>query len=430
MKKIKFTKNPYLLFSPFLIVLIGVAIIFKTNGTFCDEGRYLSLAENILHGVRTTPANGITFIDGPGYAILLTPFIALRLPLVCITLMNAVFYYFSIVLLYKVLQQFISFKLTLLFSLFLACFINSYEYVSITYTETFSLFLITLIVFNLILAFNPYTNSNTKRYLFFSGFFIGYLTFTKPIFGYVLLLMLFGSFILWLFNRKLGNYRKGLIILIIGLITTAPYLIYTYSLTGRLFYWSSLGGNNLYWMSTPYEGEYGDWFPAVNFKSDSVSEPNHFPVNQKSLNSNHLKDFEEISKYRGVELDDVYKKIAIKNIKSNPLKFVQNCISNIGRILFNFPYSYKAQTPRTLLRLPFNGIILVLTLFCIIPTFLNWRKIPYSIRFMLFFASLYFCGSILGSAETRMFTIIVPVLLVWIAFIVQKSIRAKLKFDD
>jgi hypothetical protein len=69
-------------------------------------------------------------------------------------------------------------------------------------------------------------------------------------------------------------------------------------------------------------------------------------------------------------------------------------------------------------------------LFGLIPTFLNWRKINYAIRFMLFFALLYFGGSILGSAETRMFVVIVPILLIWIAYIIQKSMKIKLKFDS
>jgi hypothetical protein len=32
-------------------------------------------------------------------------------------------------------------------------------------------------------------------------------------------------------------------------------------------------------------------------------------------------------------------------------------------------------------------------------------------------------GSITGSAETRMFTVIIPILLLWIAFILQKTVK-------
>ena len=66
--------------------------------------------------------------------------------------------------------------------------------------------------------------------------------------------MLIGSGFLWIINRKGINYQKGIIILLIAFATIAPYLIYTYHLTGRIYYLGTSGGNNLYWMSTPYEG--------------------------------------------------------------------------------------------------------------------------------------------------------------------------------
>ena len=149
-----------------------------------------------------------------------------------------------------------------------------------------------------------------------------------------------------------------------------------------------------------------------------------------SIKLHHQKDFDEILKYSttGAERDDAFKRIAIRNIKANPLDYVKNCFSNIGRILFNYPYSYTAQRPSTLLRFPLNGIIAVLMLFCIIPTFLNWKKIIYPVRFMLFFIFLYLGGSILGSAEIRMFTTIVPMLLFWIAFILINTVKINLKF--
>lgn len=428
MKKNIITENPYFIFSPFLIILLALVLIFKTDGTFGDEPLYLTLAKNILNGYYSDPSQAIEIGNGPGYPILLVPFLALRLPLVYITIMNAVLYYFSIILLYKVLLQFVSKQFALIFSLFWACYANSYEYLCTIHSETLAHFLILIISFNLVRAFNSDYILENKRQLFLSGFFIGYLILTKPIFGYVLLFLFIGYGLQWIIIRKTSNQRKAFVILLISLATMSPYLIYTYNLTGKIFYLSTNGGNNLYWMSSPYKEEYGSWFPG-NFDVDSIYFPNLILGGKESSKSNHRKDFEEISKYKGIEQDDAYKKIAIKNIKSNPFKFAQNCVSNIGRILFNFPFSYKAQTPRLLLRLPFNGIILVLAFYCIIPTYRNWRKIPYSIRFLLIFAALYFCGSILGSAETRMFTIIVPILLVWIAFIIQKTVKVTLKFD-
>jgi hypothetical protein len=76
------------------------------------------------------------------------------------------------------------------------------------------------------------------------------------------------------------------------------------------------------------------------------------------------------------------------------------------------------------------GVLVLLILFCIIPTLMNWKKIPFSVRFMLFFVLIYLGGSTLGSAEIRMFTLVVPIILLWIAFILVKTIKIKFTFLD
>lgn len=425
MKYFRISRNPFLLFLPFLLFYIALVLILPTNGTTGDENRYLMFGQNLIHGFYSPPY--IDIGDGPGYPILLMPFLALNLPLIYVTLLNAVLYYASVILLFKALQRVVSFPTALICSLFWACFYNSYEQIPLVVPEAFTAFLISLLVFILLMAFNPVNSKKVKKYIYLSGFIIGYIALTKVIFGYVLAFMLIGSGLLWLINRKVENYRKMLLIFLIALITTIPYLIYTHHITGKIFYWSTLGGMNLYWMSTPYEGEYGSW---VNHTIDPKIKRNTIPGAEYSITLNHQEDLKEILKYKETKRDDIYKKIAIKNIKSHPVKFLENCVSNIGRMLFNFPYSYTLQKNATLLRLPLNGIIVVCMLFCLIPTFINWRKIIFPIRFLLFFVLLYLGGSTLASAETRMFTVIVPILLFWIAYIIQRSMKFKLKFDE
>ena len=336
-------------------------------------------------------------------------------------MMNAVLLYLSIVLLYKAAYKIVSTRSALIISLFWACFINSYEYVGKILPEIFTSFLICLLIYCLVNAFN---SDKPKRYMYFSGFTIGYIALTKPIFGYVLLCMLIFTCILWVLNRKIKPYKIATLILTVALATTTPYLIYTYNITGRIFYWCSVGGNNLYWITNTDEYEYGGWFPDPKaLTDDPTTRYTHVPNFEEHVRVKHEKDFEEINKYKGLEQDDVYKRIAINNIKTHPWKFIKNCVSNVGRIFFNFPYSYKIESPNTLIRLPFTGVIAVLILLCIFPTFKNWRKINFSVRFMLLFAIIYFGGSILGSAETRMLTIVVPIFLLWIAYVLQKTIK-------
>ncbi|MEO5893871.1 MAG: glycosyltransferase family 39 protein [Ferruginibacter sp.] len=377
----------------------------------------------MIHIFHPTLSNGFDYLgNGPGYSIILIPFVALHVPLIGITLLNAVFYYLSVVLLFKTILQFASFYHALILSLFWACYYNSYEYLVLIYTETFSVFLICLLIFYVMKAFK---NQSSKKYIYLAGAIFGYAALTKPIFGYVLLCMIVPIGLLWVTNRKVANFRKAIVILVVAFATTAPYLIYTYHLTGKAFYWSSFGGNNLYWMSSTAEGEFGDWIRDP--KDIAVYNPKNVSGFKEMVTANHQKDYEEIDKYQGVERDEAFKRIAIENIKSHPGKFLQNCFNNVGRILFNYPYSYTLQKTATLIRLPLNGVITILSLLCIIPTLINWKKINFSVRFMLFLAMLYFGGSILGSAETRMFAMIVPPLFVWIALILQRSVSIDLK---
>ncbi|MEO8765803.1 MAG: hypothetical protein ABI416_15995 [Ginsengibacter sp.] len=446
MKSFRITKNPFLLFAPFLLFYTVFILILYSAPLWGDEIRHFAYAENLLRGFYSPVAPNVSLEVGPGYPILIWLFLILHMPLIFLNLINGVFNYLAIVYLFKSLQQILSFKRALIFSLFLACYSNSLEFMPLKYSESLTLFLVSMTLYYTMKAFSPDNLKKHKKYIYLAGFVIGYLALTKIIFGYVLILLLAGSGFLWLIKRKNNNYRKAVFILLVAFATTAPYLAYTYHLTGKIFYWGTSGGNNLYWMSTPYEGEYGSWYatprlvdsiPAEvrirNAQGGQLNLKNRYSYltgSDDSIKVNHKAAFEELNKYHGVEKDDLYRKLAIINIKSHPAKYIKNCISNIGRILFNYPYTYAIQKPETLLRLPLNGIIIVCMLFCLVPTLLNWRKIIFPIRFILFFTLLYLGGSVFGSAETRMFTVIVPILLLWIAYIMQKSIQIKLKFDE
>lgn len=439
----KKNKNPFFIFLPFLIFYTIIIIIFSKNENYGDEIRYLIYARNLIHGFYSPPLPNLDLGNPPGYPILLVPFVAFHLPIIFIKLMNAVFYYLSIIFLFKSLKQIVSFKFAVIFSLFWAVYPSMYEQLPYALPEVFACSLIPFLIFCLVKTFNNHTDPKTiKKYILFAGVTIGYLALTKAIFGYVIITMIAAVVFFWILNKKNNQYKKSLALLVIAFITNLPYLAYTYSLTDKIFYWSSFGGNNLYWMSSPYEEESGSWmaYPVSPFIDGRI------PGSEEIIKLRHKKDFDRIIKRRGLEQevasrginpkdvvtgleqDEILKDIAIENIKSHPLKFIENCISNVGRILFNYPYSYAYQRPSTLQRLPVNGTIIVLSLFCLIPTLINWKRISFSIRFLLIFTLIYLGGSILGSAETRMFTTIVPILLLWLAFILYKTIKVQLRF--
>lgn len=429
MRNNKLLRNPYLLFSPFLLLYTIVILILQVNILTGDEFRYVYFADNMLHGFYSPPAPYVDIPNGPGYPILLMPFRLLHLPLLSMKLINAIFHYLAVVFLFKSLIQIVSFRKAVIFSVFLGCYYVIFRVMSLIYTETFAFFLVSLLAYLLTRAFN---SEKTRKYVVLSGLVMGFLTLTKVIFGYVLLCMIAGCLLLWLRYRTV-NHKKGLIIILIAFATTLPWLIYTFNLTGRAFYWTSVGGNNLYWLTSPDKNEFGNWYSDVRTGEDADSQIHDdvylfIPGGIDSLEAHHRADYLEINKYTGVERDDAYKRLTIRNIKAHPLKYAQNCASNIGRMLFDYPYSFFTQRPGLLLRLPPNGIIALLALFCAVPTVLNWRKIIYPVRYGLFIALLYFGGNVLGAADIRMFIIIAPILLVWIAYIVQKTVKVDWSF--
>jgi 4-amino-4-deoxy-L-arabinose transferase-like glycosyltransferase len=420
MKNLKLTRNPYLLFSPFLLLFIVIVFRFHSDTFKGDESGYLYFATNLLEGFYSPPAPAINLWWGPGYPMLLVPFTALRLPLNCIILMNAVFQYLSIVLLFKATLYFVGFRKALIISLFWAFCFSSYRYLAFILTEPFTIFLIALLVLSLTRAFKDQIN----KYVFISGFILGYIALTKVIFGYVILFLLIWNIILLIKNRKENDYRKTALILLIAFTTVMPYLLYTYNLTGRLYYWGNSGGMSLYWMSNPYENEYGSW---VNEKLIQDKMDPDLECTTALLKMNHQKDINEILKYQGVERDDAYKRIAIQNIKNHPVKYFKNIVANISNLLFDFPQTYTYQ--RTILKIWYFSIFFTLMLISFILTIINWRGIPFYIKFIIVFAFIYIGGSSLVSVANRQFVIIMPALLVWIAYVFDKSILVKIKFD-
>lgn len=420
--------NPYLLFSPFLIAFIIYVFILPTDGLAGDQPRYLEYAQNLIHGFYSPPFPNIQLINGPGYPIILMPFLALKLPLISITLLNAFFYYFSIIFLFKALNEIVSFGYSLVFSFAWSCYLIAYPHIPYIATETFTYLLITVLIYSIIKAFKYAKERSSRKYIILSGFILGYIVLTKMIFGYVLIFMLIGYCLLWIINRNNLNYRKGLFITLIALLTTAPYLLYTYNLTGRIFYWG-MGGDSMFWMTTPYSEEYGDWTQGLN-RNSVISANFNIQGADRILLANHQTDFDEINKYIGIERDDAYKRLAIRNIKAHPIKCMQNVIYNIGRLIFYYPNSQALQKPKNLLIFPVNGILLTLMLFSLIPTILNWRKIPFHISFLIIIALLYLGASALASALIRMFTIVVPIILIWIAYTLQNTMKITLKFKD
>jgi hypothetical protein len=414
--------NAYLIFIPFLLLYTLLVLRLHNDAMEGDEERYYQFGQNLLHGFYSPPSPNLNLWNGPGYPILLVPFIFLKTPLIAITLFNAVLQYLSVVFLFKTAKKFVSLNLALVISCVWGFYFLAFPEIPLMLSEPLTSFLIILLLY----LITKNQEAGAGRYLIFAGLVAGYLTLTKIIFGYVFILLLLFFAVLFLVKRT-KTVKSGLVIAAIALMVNLPYLVYTHNLTGKILYWGNSGGASLYWMSTPFEFEYGDWNNAA-FNVNCLG--NGLPCNAELLRKNHQTDMVEIMKFNGVEQDDAFKAKAIQNIRQHPIKYLKNCMANFSRMLFGFPDSYFYQSPKTLVRIIPNSFLVFMVLLSSVLTFFNWRKVPSAIKIILLLVFAYLGFSLLVSAYPRQFTVIVPVLLVWCAFTLERCVRIKLSFDN
>lgn len=430
-------KSAWLSFIPYLLLYVLIVLRYHEDFMYGDEERYYTFAQNLLRGFYSPPAPDINLWNGPGYPLFLVPFVFFKLPLVAITLCNAFFLYLSVVFLYKSIIRYTNKNYALFFSLCWASYFVVFTELQYILTEIFSIFLSTLFLY-------LYTRASTgknhkKRYLLASGITLGYLVLTKIIFGYILLILIAFYFIIRIV-RKNRTGASTLNILLIAFLINAPYLLYTYNLTGKWFYWGNSGGMSLYWMSTPFEREYGDFYSGALVTSDSIEliynssetrDVRQYPVDLKSFVDtdsnffviNHQADIDYIYHYSGIERDEAYRRLALQHIREKPLKYIRNIFSNISRLFFGYPYSYTLQKDVTVLRLFTGSLVFVLLALSAILSFINFRVIRPEIRFIILFTALYLLLTTLVSAYPRQLYPLLPVLLFWAAYIFSRTIK-------
>jgi 4-amino-4-deoxy-L-arabinose transferase-like glycosyltransferase len=225
------------------------------------------------------------------------------------------------------------------------------------------------------------------------------LALTRVAYGWVLTVVLALLVGWWLVRRSRSSGRAAAV-LALALALCLPWLAYTYSKTDRLFVWGNSGSLSLYWMTSPHEGDLGDWHQAHLVFTDPDLRP-------------HREFFESL---RGLDLAEQNAEIereALGNIADHPDAYAENVVANVSRMFFNSPYSRtRQQTNDVFYALP-NAILLGAAVLCAFVLVPRRRLLPAETGVFVLFASTGFALHALVSAYPRMLAPIVP-LLVWL----------------
>jgi hypothetical protein len=166
---------------------------------------------------------------------------------------------------------------------------------------------------------------------------------------------------------------------------------------------------SLYWASTPVEGEFGDWNDD-HFTAYCGYDTTQ-PCNAALFAVHHQADYDSIYQFQGVARDDAFKSKALQNIRQHPVKYLKNCVANVGRLFFGLPFSYSYPRLANLARIPPGALVFFLFIFSIISSFF-YRGAHRAIFFsLLAFLILFLGATLVVAAYQRMLTVMVPLIL-------------------
>ncbi|MCW5515660.1 hypothetical protein [Muriicola sp. Z0-33] len=413
--------KPILLFLPLLVIYTIIVLVFASDEIIGDEARYLQYAKNLVQGFYTDSANP-DLSNGPGYPIILIPFVAFNIPFILAKILNGVFVFIAVNYLYGALKIYISDKSALLLSYAMGFYPPLLKWMILLYTESLSFMLICGIIYHLCIILNKGHKPN-KHYLM-ASFYLGFLVVTKAVFFHVIIiatLLLLVNYLIQI-NRK----TKAAIIVSFGaMILIAPYILYTYNITGKAFYLGTRGGEILYHRSTPFEKEQGDWFsPDLILGTPHAIENSTYSKEDLSkLADNHRAFYLKLQAYDNIKKDSIFKAKAIMNMKEYPFKYIRNTISNTGRLLFNYPLSYRYHNLTSYGYIIPNMFIVVFFIVLLYPAYLIRKVIPYELKAILCFVLIYCFGMILLGGKARYFILAVPGILLFLSFVYSRTIK-------
>lgn len=402
-------KSAFLLFLPLLLFYLALVFAFSPDNLLGDQGGYVKIASHIA-GL-ASPQDKNTLWWGPGYPLVLAPFLLLKIPLFYARLLNAIFLFLAVIYFFRTLELWFHGKIVIALAYFYGLYPPLMVQVPHLYTENLEFFLVCGFVFHLCKLLKD--SGQPWLQLLLAAAYLGYLALTKVFFGYVLALgiVVYGG--AYLFRKNVKCARTAGVYLL-ALIFCIPYLGYTYSVTNKVFYWGTSGGMSLYWMSTPYTEELGDWF-----REDVVE--------QRPELARHLPFFQRISKLPEAKRDEEFKNQAIYNITHYPRKYISNWLANIGRLLFSYPFSYTPQKLSTYFYLLPNMFLVILFILGVYPAVRRWKSIPLELYCLLFLVFMTLGGTSLLSAYDRQFRPMVPILVLWVSYIYLRVLRIEIR---
>jgi hypothetical protein len=438
MKRKLLLENPWVLTLPILLIFLVDVYALGKNVPLSDGIRYWQTASDILNGFRDTPVlEGYLLLNGPLYPLLLAFFKGLGFSVKACIFLNAGFLYIGFTYFLKTALQFLTQKKAIWVT-YILVFVDPFLFYwgAKLYSEPLAILWMCLLLYSV----SEYLNSPTKKNLLKAALLFCLLALTRVIFAYVIVALIPIGFLGYLLLKK-EIYKKLVKLSSLSLLFCVPYLIFTYSITNKIFYWSGNGGLLLYWTSSPYKSDMGEWHTlqinhdhfAARYNAFSgldslyLRKVNDIIINE--INNNHRPFVERLASTKGlVESDEALKTKAIENIKSHPASFLQNWFLNTGRLLVGIPHALYHKPPFspffTLVNTVKSSFVLCFLLMALVLFFRKPKAASPLLIWMLLVLAIYLGGQSLLAVQSQRFLLpIYPLMLMFIAHSFSNNIQ-------
>jgi 4-amino-4-deoxy-L-arabinose transferase-like glycosyltransferase len=384
-----------------LFVLAALYLPERQN----DESGYLGAARNILDGSYAKgPPDALldsdeTYPDlwfGPGLPLVLAGPVAADVPLELVRLLGPLFLFVAVLVFYALMRRHTQAAPAVLGAAALGLYVPFYTLLPALHSEALAVLLVVVALYATARLFEE----PGGRWVLLGAVALAGLALTRVDYGWVLTAVLAAVLVWWLVSRAAGPRRLAAMYAL-GLAFCIPWLVYTAAETGRILQWGNSGGLSVYWMSSPYEGDLGDWQKAEAVASDENLAP-------------HRPFFAELEGRSLPDQNAALERRALENIREHPRKYVENVAANISRMLFDAPYSYSSQRLTAMYFAIPNALLLGVFGFALVVAVRVRGALPPPTAAFAIFAIAGFGLHAFASAYPRMLFPIVPV-LIWFA---------------
>ncbi len=403
-----------LLFSSTLVFYAVVTLLAHRPDLIWDEGRYLWFAENLTQGSYVTPQEPDLF-NGPGYPLVLAPFVALKVPLLGLRMLNAIFMALAAWFSFRAVLPYAGRRWALGVALVTALHPNLVRTAPFLMTEALAV----CCVAGFAWAFTSALRAEKWHWgtVITAAFAFGWLILARVFFGNVLMAgtaFLLVGLMIWKSQR--GRLLRALAVMALAFVMCLPWLAYTQAKTGDILCWSTNGGELLYWATSTHDGENGHWFS----EEDVMIMP--------QLIANGHRDFYQTNFHLPVrEREAALKQKALENIRANPKGVVKNWLCNGCRLIFGFPRSYLPEELITVVLVLVNGPILLLVLGTVGIGLKHWRTIPVEVLLLAGVVFVYLGGTSLLPGLPRYTVVVWPWIGLGIATVLSRHLRLKVE---